>query len=147
MLKTKASSYFIVNIICVPVIVVAAWLACRNTSWLTLVIVTVWMWIYMCGQSARQLLLEDDVLKYRTLTRGTIFIRFSDIRQIKNESGWDNGGEFGSMPVSRLLIQRRSGDEISIGLGAFSDDAVALFCESLKRKCQERGVPYAKSFL
>lgn len=94
-----------------------------------------------------QLVLADSALVYRTLTRGTVVLPFSDIRQIKDESGWDNVGEVGPIPVSRFVIQSKNGDEIRVNLGAFRDDSVYLFCGNLQRKCQEHGVHYLNTFL
>jgi hypothetical protein len=147
-LKVSSAPYILTSIITGSVVAITGWLTLRDTTWMLPLTVTAAMWIVMCLWFARlQIVLEDHMLSYRTLTGGTAVVAFSDIRQISNESGRENVADVGPIAVSRLIIQLKTGHEVTMNLQAFRAGEVHAFLGSLQRKCQCHGVHYANLHL
>jgi len=144
-LRAKSSPYTtMIIIVGLCIVAISCWIMFRDTTWiLPLAFIATCGLPVLFGLYRLQLVLEDEGLSYRTLTRGTTVLAFPEIQDIKNETGRENVGD-GPVAFSRLVVQLKTGEEIRINLQAFSIEVVHVFLQRLKCEFQDRGINYAE---
>jgi hypothetical protein len=147
-LRPKSSPYITMSIVAgLSLVAITYWLMFRDIKWIFPLV-----FIATCGLPAcfwlyqLRVVLEDDVLSYRTLRRRTV-VAFCDIREMRHEIGRENVGDTVPVAFSRLVVQLKTAEEIRINLQAFSTQEVHALLQRLKGKCQDRSIPYADLFL